>query len=68
MHITLIAGARPNLMKIAALVHAIEAWNAQKPTSDSFLKGGEKRVEYSIAWCIRDSIMTRTCPTRSSTS
>lgn len=35
-------------MKIAALVHAIEAWNAQKPTSDSSLKGREKRVEYSL--------------------
>ena len=28
MHITLIAGARPNFMKIAALIHAIQA--AQK--------------------------------------
>ena len=27
MHITLIAGARPNFMKIAALVHAIERYN-----------------------------------------
>ena len=27
MHITLIAGARPNFMKIAALVHAIEKYN-----------------------------------------
>lgn len=27
MHITLIAGARPNFMKIAALVHAIERHN-----------------------------------------
>ena len=27
MHITLIAGARPNFMKVAALVHAIERFN-----------------------------------------
>ena len=35
-------------MKIAALIHAIDAWNAQKPTSDSSLKGREKRVEYRL--------------------
>ena len=48
MHITLIAGARPNFMKVAALVHAVERYNAQKPTSDSSLRGREKRVEYSL--------------------
>jgi len=37
MHITLIAGARPNFMKIAALIHAIQA--AQKQG---------KRVEYRL--------------------
>ena len=30
MHITLIAGARPNFMKIAALVHAIERFNGER--------------------------------------
>lgn len=38
MHITLIAGARPNFMKIAALVHAIERFN--ESTSE--------RVEYRL--------------------
>ena len=37
MHITLIAGARPNFMKIAALVHAIEAAQQQG-----------KNVQYSL--------------------
>ena len=54
-HITLIAGARPNFMKIAALVHAIERFNEGKPTPNPSLKGGEQdvivgtnRVEYSL--------------------
>ncbi len=38
MHITLIAGARPNFMKIAAIVHAIERYN--ELTSE--------RVEYRL--------------------
>ena len=46
MHITLIAGARPNFMKIAALVHAIERFNKLNPSPS--LKGREKRVEYSL--------------------
>ena len=43
MHITLIAGARPNFMKIAALVHAIERYNEltnERLTSE--------RVEYRL--------------------
>jgi UDP-N-acetylglucosamine 2-epimerase (non-hydrolysing) len=56
MKITLIAGARPNFMKIAALIHAIQRFN-NKPTSDSSLKGregsspvkgGECRIEYRL--------------------
>ena len=34
MHITLIAGARPNFMKIAALVHAIERFNGERMNGD----------------------------------
>ena len=40
MHITLIAGARPNFMKIAPLIKAIERYNEGEPTPDSSLKGG----------------------------
>jgi UDP-N-acetylglucosamine 2-epimerase len=29
MKLTIIAGARPNFIKIAPLIHAIEAWNNQ---------------------------------------
>ena len=35
MHITLIAGARPNFMKIAPLIKAIKEW---KPTSGNVLR------------------------------
>ena len=59
MHITLIAGARPNFMKIAPLIKAIEKWNKQpKPNnvlrtatgspieqSSSPLKGRENGIE-----------------------
>ena len=52
MHITLIAGARPNFMKIAALVHAIERFNELTNERVSEL-GSEgvselKRIEYSL--------------------
>ena len=42
MHITLIAGARPNFMKIAAIVHAIERFNASRVESQ------ESRIEYRL--------------------
>ncbi len=42
MHITLIAGARPNFMKIAAIVHAIERFNELRVESQ------ESRVEYRL--------------------
>ena len=42
MHITLIAGARPNFMKIAAIVHAIERFN------ESRVESQESRVEYRL--------------------
>ncbi|MDF1552780.1 MAG: UDP-N-acetylglucosamine 2-epimerase (non-hydrolyzing) [Deferrisomatales bacterium] len=35
MKIILVVGARPNFMKIAPIVAAIEAWNADNPTTDS---------------------------------
>ena len=44
MHITLIAGARPNFMKIAPLIKAIKEW---KPTSGSSLKGREE-IQYRL--------------------
>ena len=40
MKITLIAGARPNFMKIAPLIKAIERFNEGKPTPNPSLKGG----------------------------
>ena len=60
MHITLIAGARPNFMKIAPLIKAIKEW---KPTSGNVLrtatgspieqssspiKGRENEIEYRL--------------------
>jgi len=54
MHITLIAGARPNFMKIAALVHAIERYNeltnerVNELTSEGVSELGNKRVEYRL--------------------
>ena len=42
MHITLIAGARPNFMKIAAIVHAIERFN------ESRVESQESRVVYRL--------------------
>lgn len=51
MNITLIAGARPNFMKIAAIIKAIKAHNEGKPTLDPFLKGGEQEqrsIQYRL--------------------
>ena len=45
MKITLIAGARPNFMKIAALVHAIERFNNGERLEVS---GDGKPVEYRL--------------------
>ena len=47
MKITLIAGARPNFMKIAPLIKAIEKWNKQ-PNPNPSLKGGENGIEYRL--------------------
>ena len=52
-HITLIAGARPNFMKIAALVHAIERFNEKnvKPIGNCTLEIGNcipSRIQYSL--------------------
>ena len=46
MHITLIAGARPNFMKIAALVHAIEKYN--ELTNERVSELTSERVEYRL--------------------
>lgn len=46
MHITLIAGARPNFMKIAALVHAIERYN--ELTNERVSELTNERVEYRL--------------------
>ena len=48
MHITLIAGARPNFMKIAALVHAIERYNEGLSVTGYGLPDSPKRVEYRL--------------------
>ena len=51
MHITLIAGARPNFMKIAPLIKAIERYNEGKPTPNPSLKGGGQeraRISYRL--------------------
>ena len=47
MKITLIAGARPNFMKIAAIIKAIKSHNEGKPTSSSSLKGREE-IQYRL--------------------
>ncbi len=47
MYITLIAGARPNFMKIAAIIKAIKSHNEGKPTSSSSLKGREE-IQYRL--------------------
>lgn len=48
MHITLIAGARPNFMKIAPLIKAIKEW---RPTPNPSLQGGEQEqrsIQYRL--------------------
>ena len=45
MHITLIAGARPNFMKVAALVHAIERYNG---LVDERISGLEEQIHYRL--------------------
>ena len=48
MHITLIAGARPNFMKIAPLIKAIKEW---KPTPNPSMQGGEQEqrsIQYRL--------------------
>lgn len=42
MQITLIAGARPNFMKVAPIIKAIEQWNQGKPASNPLMKDGEQ--------------------------
>ena len=50
MHITLIAGARPNFMKIAAIVHAIERYNKGIHVSGEGLQSASERarVDYRL--------------------
>ena len=45
MHITLIAGARPNFMKIAALIHAIKAHNG---LVDERISGLGEKISYRL--------------------
>ena len=45
MHITLIAGARPNFMKIAALIHAIQAHNG---LVDERISGLGENISYRL--------------------
>ena len=45
MHITLIAGARPNFMKIAALIHAIQAHNG---LVDERISGLGEKISYRL--------------------
>jgi len=47
MHITLIAGARPNFMKVAPIIKAIKEWNKQ-PNPNPSLKGRENGIEYRL--------------------
>lgn len=42
MQITLIAGARPNFMKVAPIIKAIEQWNQGKTASNPLVKDGEQ--------------------------
>ena len=47
MKITLIAGARPNFMKVAPIIKAIKEWNKQ-PNPNPSLKGRENEIEYRL--------------------
>ena len=49
MKITLIAGARPNFMKVAPIIKAIKEW---KPTSGSSLKGREE-IQYRLVHTVQ---------------
>ena len=42
MQVTVIAGARPNFMKVAPIIKAIEQWNQGKTASNPLMKDGEQ--------------------------
>ena len=48
MKITLIAGARPNFMKIAPIIKAIKAHNEGLPVTGDGLRDANKRIEYRL--------------------
>ena len=48
MNITLIAGARPNFMKIAPIIKAIKAYNEGLPVTGDGLRDANKRIEYRL--------------------
>ena len=48
MHITLIAGARPNFMKVAPIIKAIKAHNEGLPVTGDVLRDANKRIEYRL--------------------
>jgi len=48
MKITLIAGARPNFMKVAPLIKAIKAYNEGLQVTGDRLRDANKRIEYRL--------------------
>ena len=48
MKITLIAGARPNFMKIAPIIKAIKAFHEGLPVTGDGLRDANKRIEYRL--------------------
>ena len=48
MKITLIAGARPNFMKVAPIIKAIKAYNEGLPVTGDGLRDANKRIEYRL--------------------
>ena len=48
MKITLIAGARPNFMKVAPIIKAIKAHNEGLPVTGDGLRDANKRIEYRL--------------------
>ena len=48
MKITLIAGARPNFMKVAAIIKAIKAHNEGLQVTGDGLRDANKRIEYRL--------------------
>jgi len=48
MKITLIAGARPNFMKVAPIIKAIKAHNEGLPVTGNGLRDANKRIEYRL--------------------